>query len=324
MSKGIAAASLVAVVLGVAGYALYLEPRPAAMSDVTEASSHEPHVEQSEQPTWHTNHAPAHRTVPDETPTRSDVLRGTARLNAEQDLGAMVRSLARIAFDGDAEAQTLIARALWLCLWAAVEVPKEHEDQMVAPSYHLARIRKDVERCSSIRANDLFASLPPREGGYPYECWLDRAADSGHPVASAMRARLEISQALGQQPQDAIVAQAQADLLSAARSRHPEAMFYIGSALAVPANEEDLRGAAWTLLACRKMNCDEIPEPTFFSDCPDGLGKECARTESLIRQFEADAGPVKFARAMALSYEIEDAIEKGRWEQLDLELRIPR
>lgn len=100
--------------------------------------------------------------------------------------------------------------------------------------------------------------------------------------------------------------------------------YYVGRTLTfaqigqTPSN--DVRGAAWLLLSCRFDVCGNIPEPLTFVSCPPGLGTRCDGTPALQYGFESVLGPSKYAEAIALSYQLEDAVAKEAWDQIDLSL----
>jgi hypothetical protein len=304
----------VAAALGVGVFFLYPKLQSSANLDTSDAPRAEPATARRTE-SGQQSELPARQSTRADASVRQGPISASDRLNEAEDFGEMIRSLARPAFDGDPDAQALIARALHICLSVfSIEEPE------MLPNRITERSRKNAARCKSLKTLGPFSDLPPREGGYPFEYWLERAADSGDPVALALRVQPAVAQAQADS-RDAVRAGAQSDLLTAARAKDPEAFFYIGLAL-LSVTEEDagVRGVAWVLLACRKVKCGEIPEPVFFAQCPPGLGKECDQTAAVLQQFETDLGPNRHARATALSYEIEDAIEKGLWEQLDLRL----
>jgi hypothetical protein len=254
-------------------------------------------------------------------------------VNAAPDLFELMRSLATKAYEGDAEAQLTIARAMALC-WSALPFANEAVIALALPSYPIpisARetYARDVARCEKTRGGDPFAALPPIAGGYTYEYWLGRAADAGHPLAGAIHSMNRIVKVTNEKRSDEREAELQgirARLVQAVRANTPEHHVFVGQALMVAdSNDEahtNLRGVAWILMACRAGACTNVPALVpMISACPPGLGNNCDELSATYYQAEQQLGPERYARAQQLSYEIEDLINKKKWDDIDLTVR---
>jgi hypothetical protein len=254
-------------------------------------------------------------------------------VNAAPDLFDLMRSLAPKAYEGDVEAQLTIARAMSLCMgvlpFANASAIAQTLPSHSIPTGELEAHARDVARCERMKDGDPFAALPPMEGGYTYEYWLGRAVEAGHPLAGAIHSTNRIVKVTNDKPsneREAELRLIRARLAQAVRANTPEHHFFVGLALMLADINEDpsakLRGPAWMLMTCRAGPCTNIPAgvPTTWT-CPPGLGNNCDELSASHYQLEQELGPERYARALELSYEIEDLVKKEKWQDLDLTVR---
>lgn len=232
-----------------------------------------------------------------------------------ENLAQFVRNSATSAYEGDADAQLAIARAIHLCR-TSLEVTREHPDytQPLQPTFAV-----QAARCRDWAEERLFAALPSAETPYDFDYWLNRAVDANHPVAVAWQVARQISASIESQTE---LNEVSTTLQTLVQTRIPAVHFYIGMALAtVKHSDDDLRPAAWALFACRHSACAEVPEMRFSDPCDSLAGMTCDAQSQIYYEAQRDMGIVPATRIMTLSYQIESSVQRAAWEELDLSMR---
>jgi hypothetical protein len=240
-----------------------------------------------------------------------------------------IRTLAKRAFDGDAEAQYLVAREFDRC-GATLSLVRKLGDP--EPAFWRATATwsqglrewtlREFQRCSPLLKGDPFVDLPPRDGGYPASYWFERARESAHPVAVVEHEVFRMRGIRSEQglTSDAERAEARDKIVAALMSGDPDASLALGHSL-LAAAEDDLRtaGVAWMLVGCHAGgDCGEnsaiVPVAMCVGsgDCPAGMN-----VESYIG---AQLGPAAYARAYALFEELERDLRGGNVAALKAQL----
>jgi len=233
--------------------------------------------------------SPATPTAPDlaealAPPQARPMSRAARAIERGEDLHALASALLATAEGGEPEAQYGLARIVEVCAYelarfADAAALSARRDELLSRAVGIhgpAAVALDEER---FRMCDGFRRDPLARFGDPLE-WLQRAADSSHPLASAtLASELERSAVPpGSEPLDdaARVARQRELFLVALRSARPEALW---AGFLFDAGESGLidqwapapEGVAWLLLACAR-------------------GYECSRAARWRRELEAFGG----------------------------------
>lgn len=245
---------------------------------------------------------------------------------APPDFFAFVNDAKKAAFNGDPASQLAIIRALQACQVVAHTASSPPHPPPTSPDWKVALYDKERARCERLRTTDPFADLPRRPGGYSDAYWIDRADASGVPLAQAIRA-MGLASTLGASGEGADpekVAAVVSRLKTAAHGGDPAAYLYIGMTFGFAGSGKsfDPRQAAWLMLACRQNeNCEDPSFSILDIPCPQGLATSCGFREALTNLLQTSLPPGQYARAEALSHEIEQSIQDERWDDIDLTLR---
>ncbi len=248
------------------------------------------------------------------------------------DYVTFMRQAVVAAQQGDSGAQFYVGKLLQLCGGMSVEmtVMKALADaKSVKLPVSLAKKRESqAEQCRLLlQDTEIFAALPPREGGYPASYWLKRSAEQGNPSASADIARSTVRErqmkGMGEDPVAANrpLEEAERSLQQAIANSggDAEALFLVGEALfnarRKDADDRQLRGAAWMLVACERgydcslMNdknemaralalCHEWKDP----NCPEG---------SDVTQYIRNLGQENFDKAVVFAQKFRQALDSS-------------
>ncbi|MEJ1962680.1 MAG: hypothetical protein WDO56_14500 [Gammaproteobacteria bacterium] len=266
----------------------------------------------------------------------------------EEDFYTSVANAAKAAYDGDPVAQLTILRAMQACQVVMPSAEGPPPPPPTSPDWKVNRFNKDRERCARLRTANPFSDLPQRPGGYSDGYWIERADESGAPLAQSIRAMGLTSTLLGdanfkqanvhEGPAAEQLAAIEKRLESAARGGDPSAYLYVGLTLGFadglrkkkvdapaeassPDGTFDPRQAAWLMLSCRQSaDCDDASFAMLDLPCPVGVASSCEFRDALTNLYQTHLTPAQFAQAEALSHEIQQAIQDERWTDIDLKL----
>lgn len=247
------------------------------------------------------------------------------KVTSSSDPFEFVRALAKSAYDGDGRAQFLIGRELDKCemtlsflrkregdpetiLWSLSDNWSEEMKQRSVAEYR---------RCARLLKEDPFAELPPRNGGYPFQYWQQRAAQTDYPLAVTQRTlpQLMLPPADGvERPDTPESRKAREELLhdltKATASGDPDVALTIGmrqSWVEDPAGKT--AGSAWMLAACRlgaDCGADSKVFPMFM--CYDPAHPTCDKDFDVPLSVSYGLSPESYAEAYAQSQVVEEAL----------------
>jgi hypothetical protein len=200
-------------------------------------------------------------------------------------------------------------------------VDKFNEDMMSyahAPAELLEKKRKLFQECAGFfraddrKGNDVFADLPPREGGYRSpKFWMDLAYQEGDPLAQVQHVGLSIGSPMA--PNSAAMPTAQADIIQAITSGEPEAIYRAGIIISDGRYVEPYQGFALMLAACDLgYNCTAASSDNNsfpFGECVS-MGT-CSPGETVADWVAKNAGAEGYAQAYARAQLIETALAQG-------------
>jgi hypothetical protein len=256
---------------------------------------------------------------PPEPPPRHDPPAPAVRdVAASSDPFEYIRGLAKSAYDGDGRSQYLVGRELDKCemtLQIVRKMPADPETVIWGmpaswPQPLKERTIAEYRRCARLMKEDPFAGLPPRNGGYSYQYWKQRAAQAGYPLAVAERTLEQL-----RPPEDAEEARKLRDesvraLTKATESGDPDVALTIG--LRQSWFDDPVRtttASAWMLAACRLgADCGANSKIYPFWMCYDPEHPNCDKDGDVELAVSRALSPARYADAYAQSQEIEEAL----------------
>jgi TPR repeat protein len=248
-----------------------------------------------------------------------------------------MRQALAAAQHGDSSAQFYIGKLLQLCAGMPVEmsVMKAIAESKSAelPQSLVEKRESQATQCALLlQDTEIFAALPQREGGYPADYWLRLSAQQGNSSASADIARRAVRERQVHGMEDDPVGanrpfeEAERSLQQAIANSggDAEALFLIGETLfnarREDADDRQLRGAAWMLVACeRGYDCTLANDKNEMAralavchgwqdpNCPDG---------SDVTQYIRNLGQENFNKARALAKQFSRALDNSDIDEL--------
>jgi hypothetical protein len=245
------------------------------------------------------------------------------RMSRSTDYYQLAQQAIDAAMAGDADAQFMLSLITDVCETA------RNWHALVARKPELAAAQVDVkdtrrEKCMRWVSEPRLRSqsgMEVRNGDY----WLDQAVEGGQPEALALHSRNAIARLRAEMTTAADHRELiESRLRSAAESANPRAYLYIGMALTMAAenanDSEDQRGIAWSLLACRLGGCGPELGP-YQPACPEEGGGDCLSTiDRQVALLHQHLGAQRTAEIEQLVAQLREAIDSGRWSELDLHL----
>jgi hypothetical protein len=231
-----------------------------------------------------------------------------------------IRALAKSAYNGDGRAQYLISRELDRCEMTLSLVRKQAGDPETViwslPETGWTQPMKEgaiaeLRRCHRLLKEDPFADLPPRNDGYSYRYWMDRAVESGYPQAVVERSLSEWSrQTEGGSHAMKPESESLNKLVTAAASGDPELALTIGFRQSWYENSARKSAAsAWMLAACRLgADCSVNSQAVPFWVCYDPNYPNCSVDGNVELMVSSALSPSDYGDAYAQSQVIEDAL----------------
>lgn len=246
---------------------------------------------------------------------------------------AFIRHLAMHAFEGDAEAQYLIARESMKCEETLSLMRKQRDPEAAFwrnsaawPPALRTWTFDEWRRCKPLLDGDPFEELPPRDGGYPPRYWMERALASGRPVAvvdhELARLRGLVSDRGHRPGTDADRSAARDRIASALLSQDPDAPLMLGyKLLAYPEDELRIAGAAWMLVGCRTGgDCSERSAIVPMGACIAMGNAGCTTGMDVETYLAAQLGADVYARAYALHEELVGELRGRNLEAIEARL----
>ena len=266
------------------------------------------------------------RVEPDASARRTDMRPAnewTAKFHQSRNYFDFVSHAADAAFRGDGRAAFYVGRATLDCELTvrkyrghadpAAEFSIEQSKTNAAPQWYRDQQAERFERCRGLIDGDPFAQLPPRTSGYGYRYWLDRAVDSGDPVAGVDRAFQQMGRAaeLSGDDREGMLEHVRNAIGSAIASQDPEAIFKLGVLLTDPRYSPDpLNGLAMALAACDLgYDCSATNPDNPFTACKATAA--CPGDADFTYYAQQSLGPDRFAQAYAKAQEFKDALAKA-------------
>jgi hypothetical protein len=258
--------------------------------------------------------------APDERPPQRDAPAAEVRkVTSGSDPFEFIRGLARSAFNGDGRAQYLVGRELDKCEMTLQLVRKMPGDPEAViwgmpdswPQTLKERTIAEYRRCARLMKEDPFAELPPRNGGYPFQYWKQRAVQSGYPLAVTEHT-LDL---LVRTPADSADAlkmrdETMRDLTKATVSGDPDVALTIG--LRQSWFDDPVRTTtanAWMLAACRLgADCGANSKVYPFWMCYEPDNPNCDKEGDVEFAVSRALSPERYADAYAQSQVIEEAL----------------
>lgn len=253
------------------------------------------------------------------------------------DYVAFMRQAVAAAWQGDSSAQFYVGKLLQLCGGMSVEmgVMKAIAAGKSAelPKSLVEKRESQAEQCGLLLQDaEIFAALPPRADGYPADYWLRLSAEQGNPSASADIARSMVRerqvQGMADDPAAAnrVFEEAEQSLQKAIANSggDAEALFLIGEALfnarRTDADDRQLRGAAWMLVACeRGYDCsltnDKNEMARALAVCHGWQDPNCPEGSD-VTQYIRNLGQESFDKALALAAQFRQALDHSDIEAL--------
>lgn len=258
-------------------------------------------------------------------------------LRQTEDYFEFVAAALKAAESGDGRAAYHIGTALSICssiIRIAQRSPnpdEEYRRSYLNPSPNLPqwlqdKSRRDFQRCIRLAKEDVFAGLPPREGGYhSIVYWQDVAIKLGDPAAKTERAVSSLGRAADGKPTAEkwkSVEQAQSSLRDALRSKDSEVLFYLGlSLINHDYSAEPDRGVVLTLAACEMgYDCSGRTPLSYLQRCDSP--EECDPSHDWRDTTQRDAGAKRYARLYARAQEVVDLFRREDWESLDAYVKL--
>lgn len=241
----------------------------------------------------------------------------------------LIRELASAAYEGNGDAQLRIAKELGRCNMTLSLVRKSVDpDEAIwnLPEGWTQTMKErafaEYHRCERLRHEDPFAGLPPRVGGYKDDYWLERAVESGQPVAIMQRGINRILVETGDSDESGKRrAEAREMMLNATLSGNPDAQLLMGFMMRASGDaERQLQAAAWMLAACRAgADCgsDSAIIPLWMcydAECQPGLD-----VETMVR---TSFGPEDLAQIQARDERISAALRSRDAEAIRAEIGL--
>lgn len=245
-----------------------------------------------------------------------------------KDYFSLIAKAAKAALNGDGRAAYYVSMKELECLFLAQQYgtaanPEETFNQAMAarttqfPPEMLERKREQFRACAGFykagdaKGNDVFANLPPQEGGYrSNRYWMALAYQYGDPLAQIDHAGASIGGPLT--PNHAAMPSAQADINQAIGSGDPEAIYRAGILISNGLYVETFQGYALMLAACDLgYDCTaKNPQGYFpFGDCA-AMGM-CQAGSTVSDWIAENIGAEGYAKAYARAQQIKDALTQG-------------
>jgi hypothetical protein len=294
---------VLAVVAAVGAWFSLREPSPLAALPEAKAKS----AEASESP----------RALRQEPPLHDAPRIEERKVSSTSDPFEFIRGLARSAYEGDGRAQFLVSRELDRCEMTLSLVRKESDPEgsiWARPTWSQTMKERDIaeyRRCVRLMKEDPFADLPPRNGGYTFQYWMQRSVQAGYPMAVAERSLTDLLRTPGDATVAANLRTVSLDKLSkAAVSGEPDVALTIGFRnFGAEDAARNTSGAAWMLAACRMgADCDSNSKIFPFWMCEDPDFPNCARDGNVELAMSASLKPGQYAEAYAQSQGVEEAL----------------
>lgn len=261
--------------------------------------------------------AQPHVAVQDVRPSEWD-----KRFESSADYFAFVSSTALSAYKGDSRAQYRIWEALRFChgelgvlkLSSGGDVHKALQERLDNPYFPQSAKQQEMirfKRCEGFLSGNAFASLPPREGGYPREYWLDRATQSGDALAQIQAVSVDLSR-VG--TSGASKAQLESGMETyearALSSGDPAALMMLGTVLANPSPLKDTDAAFALQVAACETGFDCSFRNPHFGFCLPGQD-DCYKTGTYQGMLQQGYGAAGYAKLYAKAQDIEDLLQRG-------------
>lgn len=281
--------------------------------------------------------------ISDTAPGEAGELSWLQRLTSSHDYHALITNAAPVALRGDAEAQTIILKALHTCHFTLATVNAGNASTgaqiFSIPDDLLNRARGVRDRCAKLDAN-----LPLDIDGMPegvdasdIPFWVRLADETGAPLGVALEAlhrasvlHSDTNSEKHDLPKD--LADIERRLRHVVRAADPQLASLIGVTIGLlsdtlgskktyPQHDDEVRAAAWILYGCSMSDCLDPGLPPMWSPCPSRQGSGCDPLYAIQQEMREQLGDIRYSQAEVLSRDIEASISRHAWGELDLSLR---
>jgi hypothetical protein len=194
------------------------------------------------------------------------------------------------------------------------DVHKALQDRLGSPYMTpAARAQETIrfKRCEGFLAGNAFASLPPRDGGYPKEYWLDRATQSGDALAQVQALSVNLSQMGAPGDSNAkLKTSMETYEARALGSGDPAALMMLGTVLSNPSPLQDTDAAFALQVAACETGFDCSFSNPHFGFCLPGQDN-CYKTGTYEEMLQQGYGAAGYAKLYAKAQDIEDLLQRG-------------
>lgn len=265
------------------------------------------------------------------------------RLGGSEDLLSIVKDAVGPALLGDSEAQVTIGRAFSACR-VSIALANASDKEGASPNPQgipigvASRAKRQRDRCLGLVREKSIQGFPTGREAYEEMYWFRIADKQGQPLGVAFVALEQAAQLAGRRNLESSdkfgIEEMSNDLerrLNAiVRSGDPRTLpvlagvlntlLDVESPLGTPAGDTAIRAAAWTLLACRQVDCLDASLSSMWAPCPPQEGTGCDGVAAIASEMRRRLGVEQFSRAEVLSYEMQAALERGAWDDFDLSI----